>query len=91
MTNREKLAALVAENAERILANGSLCVEDLNARACECSPVYPGGCDGGECAKCFSAFLDAPAECDFEYADDFFFPPNTAFVLIKEGEADGNA
>ena len=84
MTNREKLAAVVAENAERILVNGTLNVADLAATACDSSPIYPDGCDGGHCMSCFTAYLDAPSTDDFEFKDGFLFPPDTAFILIKE-------
>ena len=88
MTNREKLAAVVAENAERILVKGALNVEALNAKACECSPIYPDGCEGGHCMSCFKAYLDTPAADDFEFEDEFLFPPDAAFILIKEAGAD---
>ena len=82
MTNREKLAALVSENAERILANEALRFDHLSDLYCDRSPLYPDGCDGGDCVACFKAWLDAQVADDLHYEDGFLYPPNTGFIIV---------
>lgn len=88
MTNREKLATLMSENAERILAKESLRFDALGELYCDHSPLHPDGCGpgDGDCEKCIKLWLDSPVSVELRYEADFLYPPDAGFILIEEGK-----
>ena len=89
MTNREKMAALVSENAERILAKGALRFDCLSEFYCDMSPLHPDGCIGesaGDCAECLKLWLDSPVSAELRYEDDFLYPPDAGFICSGGGD-----
>ena len=89
MTNREKLAALVSENAVRILAKGVLRFDCLSELYCDRSPIHPDGCgpeDGCDCEECLRLWLDSPVSAELLYEDDFLYPPDAGFVLKEDAD-----